>query len=78
MKNRELDLLAPAAALDSSRTFPVLEEPPATKDVGISDVENCNLNSEPPQKETPQDNEDQIADGSAVTFPPPENIPMLP
>ncbi|XP_040278707.1 uncharacterized protein LOC120994308 [Bufo bufo] len=78
MKDMELDTLVHRAAPDSSRSFPVQEEPPAMKDEGVSDVENCAVNPESPKTETPQDSENQSTDGPAFPLPPPENIPMLP
>lgn len=78
MKGRELDALGPCAAPDLSGTVPVQEEPPAMKDVGVSDVENCTLNSELPKEETPEDAVDDTTDAAAADFPPPEDTPMLP
>lgn len=78
VNGKELDTLGPCVASDLGGTFPLQEEPPTMKDVGISDVENCTLNSELPKEETPQDADDQTPDEAAANFPPPEDIPMLP
>ncbi|XP_069801686.1 uncharacterized protein [Dendropsophus ebraccatus] len=78
VRGQELDVLGPQASPSAGTLFPLQKDPPATKDVGISDVENSTLDSEVPQKETQQDVDGQIPDGAANCFPPPEDIPMLP